>query len=365
MGNQGRSRGSLQKLGRRVLITALSTILIQLQIITVFGYEVDDLREFSGEQRIKTEEYLKSNEDIVKMYDAHKIKKEESELLGYESLAIEIGKKRDELNLSRGELVKEIRSGMAQNTDASLLITKTDEIKKIDTMLIQDNMQIPEVTRDDVEINSQYAIAEEKIRIANESFELGEIGERMKSPVKDLFKIYYPYGEMKNPYNQDEVWRNNGVYLDLPKKGSEVRVQWNGTVKKVVTGDVTWGNYIVVQHGASLETSYSFMDTITVREGQELKQYDKLGTSLDKYLYFEVILDGAYVNPFKLYGSTGVNVYNTWVNNNPGILISDDKLGEVKNYVTITVDTTEKEKNNITTETEAIEGEDDIHVTIN
>lgn len=329
--NMNRRRGGL--VGQRALAIVLSAILIQANVITVFGYEVDDLREFSGKQRINTEEYREKQNIIINAYNEQMYRNEETELLSSDSIAQKIEKKRAGLLKERERLEGVIESLMTSNSGANSIFGTIKQIENIDVKLSDSEMQLPEIVTNIEELQKQYDIATKSLKMASEHYELGEAGERTKGPVKDLFRVYYTYGKMKNPYNLDEVWQNNGVYWMLPKNGSEIQVQWNGVVKKIVRNDQTWGSYIVVSHGSNLETSYSFLDTMNVAEGQSLNQYDIIGTATGKYMYFEIVLDGVYVNPFWFYGSTGVKEYYSWLNSHPELVIDYEDLTDSKNYV--------------------------------
>lgn len=346
---------------QRALVIVLSAILIQTNIITVFGYEVDDLREFSGRQRINTEEYKEKQNIIIEAYNEQMYRNEETELLSSESIAEKIEKKRDELLRERERLEGVIETSMTSNLGANSIFGTIKQIEDIDTKLSESSMKIPELVTNIEELQKQYEIAAESLKTAEEHFELGEAGERTKGPVKDLFRVYYTYGKMKNPYNLEEVWQNNGVYWMIPKTGSDIQVQWNGVVKKIVRDDQTWGNYIVVSHGNSLETSYSFLTNIKVTEGQTLNQYDIIGDSAGDYIYFEIILDGTYINPFWFYGSTGVNEYYSWLNSHPELVIDYDDLTDIKNYVKYNKELVEETKE---VETKA-NTENEVHVHLN
>lgn len=344
----------------RVLVIALSILLIQANVITVFGYDVDDLREFSGVQRINTEEYRQKQNIIINAYNEQMQKKAQADSFNSSDIAAQIEEKRSSLLEERGRLEESISIGMANNDSADNIIGVIKQIESIDKDLLSTEMKIPELIVNDEELEKQYSIAEQSLNKANEKFELGEIGERMKCPVEDLFRIYYTYGNMRNPYNLDEIWLNNGVYFAIPKQGSDIRVQWNGVVKKVITNDPVWGTYVVVNHGDNLETSYSFLDKVSVYEGQTLNQYDTIGYCNNTYMYFEVILDGMYINPFRLYGSTGVKEYYSWMNSHPELIIDYDDMTDIKNYVEKPEENSKPKK-----EKELSNTEDTIHVKIN
>lgn len=360
MRGMNRNNTHRNKVKWRVLTLALSIIMIQANIINVFGYEIDDLREFSGKQRINTSEYKEQQNIIINAYEEQINKKPGADELNKESIAKSIEEKRNSLNEEREKLEKSIAEDIANNVSASNIIDIIKEIENIDKKLNNTEMKIPELIVNTEELEKQYNIAKQALSIAEEKFELGEIGERTKCPVVDLFRIYYTFGDMRNPYNTDEIWHNNGVYFAIPKNGSDIRVQWNGTVKKVVRDDPTWGTYIVVQHGSSLETSYSYLDRVDVHEGQELKQYDTIGHCTNKYMYLEIILDGVYINPFRLYGSTGVNEYYSWMNSHPELVVDYEDLGNVKNYVESLVE--EETKSN--KQQSKVDDENTVHVQV-
>jgi murein DD-endopeptidase MepM/ murein hydrolase activator NlpD len=64
---------------------------------------------------------------------------------------------------------------------------------------------------------------------------------------------------------------------------------------------------VIIRHGYGYKTLYGHMSQIKVREGQRVKRGDVIGlvgntgTSVGPHLHYEVIKDGAKVNPAHYY----------------------------------------------------------------
>lgn len=82
----------------------------------------------------------------------------------------------------------------------------------------------------------------------------------------------------------------------------------DGTVAAV--GDSTsYGLYVIIRHPDGVESLYAHLSEVTVKNGDEVKAGDKIGTigmtgnATAPCLHFEMLVDGDYVNPgYYLYG---------------------------------------------------------------
>lgn len=120
----------------------------------------------------------------------------------------------------------------------------------------------------------------------------------MQLPV--LAPISSPFGTRRDPFTH-EAKRHKGVDLAAPE-GMKVVPAYKGTV--VFAGYMNgYGNAVIVQHSGELQTRYGHLGSIGVRAGDTVDSQNILGTvgstgrSTGPHLHFEVIRNGAAVNP--------------------------------------------------------------------
>ena len=97
-----------------------------------------------------------------------------------------------------------------------------------------------------------------------------------------------------------ESWKagNRGLEYATPA-GAPVGAAAAGEV--VFAGPVAGGLHVVVLHDDGLRTSYSFLQTVSVRRGDKVRQGQPLGTSGDRF-HFGVRAGDAYLDPATLFG---------------------------------------------------------------
>jgi hypothetical protein len=126
-------------------------------------------------------------------------------------------------------------------------------------------------------------------------------------PIKnqDLSLIASGFGHRIHPiYKIPKM--HNGIDFSAPV-GTPVYATGNGVVKEVTRSARGLGNQILIDHGYGYETLYACMDEINVRNGQELKRGDLIGTvgetglSVAPHLHYEVHLDGEAMNPINYF----------------------------------------------------------------
>ena len=97
---------------------------------------------------------------------------------------------------------------------------------------------------------------------------------------------------------------SSGVSLSVNNEPFEVLAAMSGEVTEVKMDDFT-GNQIVITHPNGMETRYSSVSDILVKQGDKVTQGQALGTTIENewnptagvHLYFEVLQDGEHVNP--------------------------------------------------------------------
>ena len=100
---------------------------------------------------------------------------------------------------------------------------------------------------------------------------------------------------------------NNHTGIDIPApKGTPILAAKSGVVVTSVKKG-SYGNYVVVSHSDGTSTLYAHMSVRSVKEGQTVKQGQKLGevgttgSSTGNHLHFEVRVNGSRVDPLNYF----------------------------------------------------------------
>lgn len=159
----------------------------------------------------------------------------------------------------------------------------------------------------------------------------GIIGDKLKPLLSNkITEIYLPYGNYYTE-NGDVAW-NYGLYLKTPSYTDvELKNLFNGEcVNKYQDSN---GQYVLeIQSGSYLKTTYWYIDESNIEIGDKINQYGIIGKILaghDK-VYFDIRLDGEYVNPLMILGNTGKTAYDKY------IAINGEKLESVESLETRT-----------------------------
>ncbi|MET4560601.1 stage II sporulation protein Q [Lysinibacillus parviboronicapiens] len=100
---------------------------------------------------------------------------------------------------------------------------------------------------------------------------------------------------------------SSGISLSMNGEEFEVVAAMSGKVLEVKL-DAFTGNKIVLEHANGMQTNYSSVKDIAVKEGDEVTQGQALGKATDNewnqaagvHMHFEVLENGKYINPKKL-----------------------------------------------------------------
>ena len=121
----------------------------------------------------------------------------------------------------------------------------------------------------------------------------------------DLTLIASGFGHRVHPiYKIPKM--HNGIDFSAPV-GTPVYATGDGVVVISSRSARGLGNQILIDHGYGYETLYACMDELNVRNGQEVKRGDLIGTvgdsglSVAPHLHYEVHLDGKAMNPINYF----------------------------------------------------------------
>jgi murein DD-endopeptidase MepM/ murein hydrolase activator NlpD len=108
------------------------------------------------------------------------------------------------------------------------------------------------------------------------------------------------FGFRRDPINRT-IRMHNGIDINN-RIGTPVYASANGIV--VFTGvESGYGNMVTINHGYGITTNYAHLNDILVREGDEVKRGDKIGTigvtgrTTGPHLHYEVRINGVPMDP--------------------------------------------------------------------
>ena len=105
--------------------------------------------------------------------------------------------------------------------------------------------------------------------------------------------------------SQRYSWYHPAVDI-ADKNGPAITAADSGTVVSVIYSRFGYGNYLIIDHGNGYKTLYAHMNKIYVKagsgvtQGQAIGQMGSTGRSTGVHLHFEIIKNGAKLNPLTL-----------------------------------------------------------------
>ena len=225
----------------------------------------------------------------------------------------------DSMNLAMINMAEDIKSKqveLLQGVDLSV-----NEILKLENDLSTLEAQYKVISEEVNYYNTLYTydIPQDKIEEAlalvdtkaaeySEAVAYGEIGDvtGVKVPVDGPFYISSYFGGRINPLDGVSYDNHRGVdfaaNLDTP-----IQALFSGTV---VVADYHWGlgNYVRIDHGDGIVSTYLHLNSISTHVGQQVTQYDEIGKcgstgawSTGSHLHLALSINGVYVDPYKLF----------------------------------------------------------------
>ena len=113
------------------------------------------------------------------------------------------------------------------------------------------------------------------------------------------------FGNRKSPTKGASTFHQG---IDISGKSGEKIISSAAGEVVIAKYSYSAGNYVMVSHGSSVYTVYMHMSTISVKEGQEVVQGQKLGEvgqtgyATGPHLHFGIRKDGKYVDPLSFVG---------------------------------------------------------------
>ncbi len=224
------------------------------------------------------------------------------------------------LNLYHGELVEAQAAAQAQQQSVeTLLAEKNSELKNVEGQIGSAQGALTEydaaIAQADNEIKQMEAEIrrreeEEARRAAKEAAASGS--EAPKRAVKSLGNISFIW-----PCPSSSTISSTFGSRDAPMEGAssnhqgvDISASTGSTIVAAASGEVviatysaSAGNYVMINHGGGVYTVYMHCSSLSVSEGDEVSQGQKIasvgstGYSTGPHLHFGVRSDGEYVNP--------------------------------------------------------------------
>lgn len=231
-------------------------------------------------------------------------------------------KKLDEL-ISTKEKIAELEQQLKNQKDALVLLKEEETAQKenieqlifakqkeLEEMLSQIQLSQKELKKLEADQKAQEA----NIRAIEEAIEQRE---RAKGNAQRVLRggLIWPlpssttvtsrYGNRKSPTRGASTFHQG---IDISGKTGDKIVSAAAGEVVIAKYSYSAGNYVMVSHGSSIYTVYMHMSVISVKEGQEVVQGQKLGEvgqtgyATGPHLHFGIRKDGKYVNPLTYVG---------------------------------------------------------------
>lgn len=305
----------------RGLLGVLCGVLIVISNFNIVNASstCDDLKAYLG---ITVEKHNEEKESHVEGLEDIKIgdteDKDEQSEDDEEASPVELAK--TELEILNGDLehlIKKDKSGFEIVDKISEIRARKKEISDLGYS-IQDTE-----TTDDTAGDAGVIMHVPATDIKSRWYIIGHIGSHLKDVVTPM-RIYKPYGYLAEEIDGKLTPlgdKNNALWLKI-EEGSNVKSLFNGIVYSVESEEDNELYSICISHGQDVYTIYRHIKLNDIlHKGDKITQYQILGTvgksSHDEitHLELQVVIEGRYVNPLTLFGTSGKNLYNMYERN--------------------------------------------------
>ena len=333
------------KIYTRGLATALSLIIAStFTIIPVSASTSNELRESIGLPKNvyeSTIDYTPNNSGVVDVEgktdsESTAITEEDVEvetIIGY----IDTNKDVSDYANNISQLETRLITRIGNCTNAYLITVTVDEIieakdamnklissgNNFATDYIYESLTKPseEDIEDDMVVN-QYLSDDEVAKINSLDYDIGGIGDQAISVVQNYFRLVMPWGFNKHA-SQEEFTESKLLGMDLyTQPGDNIVSQWNGVIVGTYPDSSNKYQCIKIYHGNSTYTFYSHVYPVSsAAVGKAVRAGEVIGVAADtseiepnkeNHIFYQVKLNGNYINPLLIYGNRGQKIYETW-----------------------------------------------------
>ena len=315
-----------------VLFIAFSILIFFESMGKVYAATADDLRVIIGDRRVTDDTFITDIKAMIYKYRQTQYRNELIELLK-EKGNVEYEDTFNRLMKEKEERQADLKECFSSNRPVKEVITKLSEVyanlSDLGALRQPDTYIFDVMDEDDQKIAYEYA--ESVMASMDDDFDIGVVGEGLRPPTFDDFLLKKAFGQYVEVLGDISYKENAGIDLQVIADNSSIVSQFNGTVADI---QKKGKNYrITISHGPALQTIYSYLKDVQVKEGEEVKQYEVLGFAASDTVHFKVILNTVPINPLFLYGGAGERAYLQWMAENPGMAVEITDFTGVKKYV--------------------------------
>lgn len=280
-------------------------------LIVGYGSTVNDLREYLG---IAVDELEDPRDKVYEVEISGKGNSTNSE----ETSEGTSPSNQSEINLAKleGRFKQSIQNESSAKVLVNLVNSIVDVKKEIDQSVRNEYYQ--DMINNAVVSDSFSEITEEE-DINSGEIMIGDIGSSAISVVNGHKVLVTPWGYMLDSKNNlSDKLLGIDIYA---QPGGEICSQWQGIVESV-KDDGFGGSIITIYHGNRLYTQYSHVTPLQgISAGEKVNQGEFIGTAIettskehtkDNHIFYQINIDGEYINPLLIYGDSGKRMYDNW-----------------------------------------------------
>lgn len=315
---------------KRALTPTITTAIVMSLLVSSssLAATINDIREATGNIRSDTEEFRQQAQDTIASYTEINDMNEYVDFVNSFNLEEKYRKELEDEQATHEAYEKVFIKSFNDCATYKKVMADLSKIRDQAKVVQESESKLSGVIGKTYTENT-YEEAYIKVRNLLDSqddlTDYGVIGDKLRPLLSNkITEIYLPYGKYYTE-NGDVAW-NYGLYLKTPSYTDvELKNLFNGEcVNKYQNNN---GQYVLeIQSGTYLKTTYWYIDESNIEIGDKVNQYDILGRVLAGHekVYFDVNLDGEYVNPLMLLGNTGKTAYDKY------IAINGEKLESIE-----------------------------------
>ena len=182
-------------------------------------------------------------------------------------------------------------------------------LKALDSYSGLENSDVPE--GDLTSLENELYMAQEKYGVVSEKSDIGSVT-NLIHPVQAVLNISSGYGTRVSLSDSSKTEFHNGIDIKA-NKGTGVLSMFAGIVI-YADFDEEKGETVRINHGDGIITEYQHLEERYVREGDTVKQYQKIGTigntgkdTGEPHLHLSIYIDGKTYDPSKLFRKENAN----------------------------------------------------------
>lgn len=324
---------------RALVIVPLAIVFSTIMVFPSMGHTVNDVRLLLGRQEIKLDVLEEELDLLARKYLTAELNKAASEMFKMNEQILkgtEDQVKKIELTRLIEKKSDELYESFASNEVLDTVLEKRTELH---TYISEASKLAEEGSKIETEFipnrwSTEYIDAKAKVQELDLEFNIGDLGDELRSPVNNRFELSSPFGNRKDPIEEGVVAMHYGIDLNA-SEGDPILALWSGVVTNVFETP-RYGLAVEIEHGKGLVTRYAHLSEQKVKIGDSVTQYDIIGDagstgrSTGPHLHLEIYLDDIIINPLMVFGEKSKDAYKVWASNHPDAIIDYSILDEIK-----------------------------------